>query len=396
MLTRLALRTSKRRQTRHRGIVLGAVLGFLMLQVGFYYPLSHWWPQLQDVEFGSKLANLRRQEAQCSPGQPLILALGSSMTAMAFRPEVLETLQPGLPDAPAVFNLAMNSCGVVVDVLCLRRLLADGIRPDWLLVEASPHFLTFESNRVQQGAFLPLHRVQFQDLATLERYEPQPGNLRRQWWNLQLCPWYTHRELLQNWLLPGLVPSAQRVDRLWRHTDRWGWEVLPDYVAAYEHFHRNPELMRQTILNAFAGKPPPPISEAMGKALRELLTTARQQGISVVLVRLPESSALRQVCPTDHLAKIEALYQRLCRETGAIYVNAVDWLEDAHFVEGAHVRPEGASVYTQRLEREVLLPLLARPPQTTIPPRRPRRSSSQQLIRNMKSALAGCSGVPLE
>src|SRR5213075_1820404 len=96
--------------------------------------LEHWRPDLRDPEFGHKLARLHaRLEEQ--PGRPLVLVLGSSRTGVGLRPEVLHrfALPGGQP--PIVFNFGLTASGPVMELLCLHRLLEEGIHPDWLVVE---------------------------------------------------------------------------------------------------------------------------------------------------------------------------------------------------------------------------------------------------------------------
>ena len=39
-------------------------------------------------------------------------------------------------------------------------------------------------------------------------------------------------------------------------------------------------------------------------------------------------------------------------------VDARAWVEDLHFLDGFHLYPEGSAAFSQRLEREVLLPVV--------------------------------------
>src|SRR5258707_783588 len=104
---------STRVKCRGRSAVLWG-LGFFVLFQAAFYPLSGRWPALQDGEYGAKMANLRAQVAAKPKNQPCVIMLGSSLTGWGFNPSALATVKPGSPTGPVVFNLALNSGGVVV------------------------------------------------------------------------------------------------------------------------------------------------------------------------------------------------------------------------------------------------------------------------------------------
>src|SRR5438477_655373 len=124
----IGLRGCKRSVIRGRLSVLMFLASCVLLQVVFF-PLSDQWPPLADGEYGHKLANLRRQVSARSANQPVVVMFGASMVGWGLNPESMQNLQPGKPDRPVVFNLGINSSGVFVQLMCLKRLLADGIRP---------------------------------------------------------------------------------------------------------------------------------------------------------------------------------------------------------------------------------------------------------------------------
>jgi hypothetical protein len=57
------------------------------------------------------------------------------------------------------------------------------------------------------------------------------------------------------------------------------------------------------------------------------------------------------------LERVNGWHARLIQETGVPIIDARHWVDDLGFVEGFHTNPEGATVYTQRLEREVIRPI---------------------------------------
>src|SRR5205085_1207712 len=107
-----------RRARRRHGLaaVLWGVACLACFQGG-YVLLGYWRPQLHDPEFGGKLVRLKARLAeQTSPG-PLMVALGSSHVGMGLRPGLLDSTRP---DAPLVFNFAINAGTPMVSLVCLR------------------------------------------------------------------------------------------------------------------------------------------------------------------------------------------------------------------------------------------------------------------------------------
>src|SRR5205807_28516 len=80
--------------------------------------------------------------------------------------------------------------GMVVQLLCLRRLLAEGIRPDLVLVEAHPWFLYRGYNTHVNKHYLAVQRVREEDLEVLGRYDPEADEVRKEGRRHAWLPWY--------------------------------------------------------------------------------------------------------------------------------------------------------------------------------------------------------------
>jgi hypothetical protein len=112
--------------------------------------------------------------------------LGSSRTRQGLLGKSLEQPLGQATGRPAVvFNFGQNSAGPMTELLNLKRLLADGIRPDLLLVEVMPPFLGVQQAFEEAGELrLPTHRLRFADLPLVEHYgEPLRTNVYREWWS---------------------------------------------------------------------------------------------------------------------------------------------------------------------------------------------------------------------
>jgi hypothetical protein len=96
-------------------------------------------PAIGDPEFGRKLDSLRAKVAD-DPNRPLVVMLGSSRVATGFRPDTMPRLTTADGREVAAFNYAQVGTGPQVAHLVLKRMLAAGVRPDWVLVEFWPPF----------------------------------------------------------------------------------------------------------------------------------------------------------------------------------------------------------------------------------------------------------------
>ena len=86
---------------------------------------------------------------------------------------------------------------------------------------------------------------------------------------------------------------------------------------------------------------------------------ARREKIAVLgMVLMPESSEFRQLCTPAKRAMVQAYLTGLCRDYHVRLIDAGCWIGDEHFADGHHLLPAGAHLFTERLWREHLQPLL--------------------------------------
>src|SRR5262249_18423460 len=130
-------------------------------------------PELGEPVFGRKLSYLRVTVAE-NPGRPLILSLGSSRMATAFRPEALPDLPARPGTRPVAFHFARVGPGPEMSPLVLPRLLAAGIRPAWVLVEYWPPFWTTERRLYDFRRQIDIGRLDAPGARLLGGYLPRP------------------------------------------------------------------------------------------------------------------------------------------------------------------------------------------------------------------------------
>jgi hypothetical protein len=319
------------------------------------------FPFLRDPDYAYKADRLEHR-LRATGGRPLtVVMLGSSRTVFGLKPKPLEgKLARDLGSPCIVFNFGLTGAGPLLEWLSLDRLLRDEIRPDVLLVEVLPALLADQSPGPPEGYNLPAERLWLADLSLLEPYGfPLPA-YRRSWWASWTLPWYTLRFGILSRVTPTWLPWNVRKD-WFRSIDEWGCPDRPlqantpaVYRYAVDRAHREylPFLSRFRL-----GAP-------SCQALRDLLARCRREGITAALVLMPEGTEFRSWYPPAAWAQIETCLAELSRIYGVPVINAREWVADDQFADSHHLRPEGADVFTARLEPEVAALLAqARPAQ---------------------------------
>lgn len=328
-----------------------SLLGFTAGQLVLSLILYSWWPALRDPEYGQRLDALR-QQITAKPGRPLVLILGSSRTAMGFRPEVLAT--QAVSQDPVVFNFSLLGAGPIMELLCLNRLLADGIRPDWVFVECWPLFWHQEGEYAEEKR-LDVNRLSWNDAALLRPFYARPYLLDRGCWFSHLAPGFSHRfTLLSRWA-PRWLDWTNRRDDGWRHLDEWGWLERKRLTGSADERHQAIERARayfQPICDNFR------FAEVSNRALRRLLRRCRDEHINVALLFMPEGKDFQNWYPPAMRAQVEAYLGQILREYGVSILDARDWMAEPDFMDGFHLLPEGAAAFTAKFGRDVLVPVL--------------------------------------
>jgi hypothetical protein len=346
---------SPRRMPPPAAIAWAAALfvgGQALLLSAFY----GWKPEARDPEYGGKLLRLQSLRA-AKPGAPLIAVLGSSRVAMGFRPDALNSLHTPDGRDPIVFNYALVGSGPVFQLFCLKRLLNDGVRPDWVFVEYWPAFYDQDAERAEETR-IDVNRLTLRDFSVLDPYCRQPDGLRRRWWEAQLAPIHSHRFLLVSRYAPAWLPWMSRLDGNWAELDAYGW--LP-WVSATDASKPGDRLRRareyyEPLLKLL--KP----SALSDRALRELAATCQQHGIRLALLYMPESLAFADLYPPAVRTQTDSYIRGIAQELGVPLCDARSWVADEEFIDGFHLLPAGAKTFSERFGREVIEPLLGASP----------------------------------
>lgn len=341
-----------RLRARGRAALAWGLAGFACVQIALALAVESWRPELRDPEYGHKLASLKKELAD-EPGRPLVVALGSSRLAMGLRPHDLPPCGPAGGPEPLVFNFALMGGGPTLDLLSLHRLLAQGIRPDGVVVECWPPLWNASDPLIEENVIAE-NRLSAGDVSLLRHYWTRPRLLYQEWCQSRLSPWFSLRFVLMAHYLPGWLPMETRREWTWQAADDSGWLHSPFADEAAERAHRLlvTRTQYESVLQQFR------ISATADRATRELLAVCRRQGIHVAMLLMPESKEFQGLYPPAVRGQADDYFQRLGREYGVPLIDARDWSSDADFLDGYHLFPRAATTFTRRFGHEVLRPLL--------------------------------------
>jgi hypothetical protein len=343
--------------SRHgRSVLAWYLAGMVVASAGLTLTIERWRPDWSDPEFGTHARRIVRRHAE-GPNRPVVLVLGSSRAAYGFATDAVKPPTPAAGDPPLVYNLALSGGGPFMDLLCLKRMLAMGIKPDSVVIEVHPVLLYTDGITISRENFIDLRRIRFPDLAAFRRHTPALAAQRlREWLEWNAVPWYSNRFSLMTRYAPGWVAPTKAQDANYYKSiiHPYGWMrfglewVTPDQHARWL------EVARQGYQPYASFTEVSPVTDGV---MRDLLALCRREGIRVVgLVRMPESTEFR-AWYAPHTERVVASYvDGLSREFGVPYIDASGWIPDAGFADGHHLLPGTAYMFTERFYREILGP----------------------------------------
>jgi hypothetical protein len=272
--------------------------------------------------------------------------LGSSRTDMGLDAGRLCT--GGQDPRLLVFNFGLSGSGPVQELICLRRLLAAGVRPDLLFVEVLPPALLECGGRPFEEYWLRGDGLRAAELRRLHGYASRPARLLRQWCLARCLPCLNSRGDLRSRF--GLDTARPGVGAVPDGVDACGWQaqrvaITPAQRARYAG-----------LVRAYAARFPAEagLGARPARALEDLLGLCRSEGIPAALVLLPEDRQFRALYPPALTACLEAYLNGLRRAWGVSLVDARRWAAAGDFSDGHHLLPVGAAAFTERFGREAL------------------------------------------
>jgi hypothetical protein len=315
--------------------------------------------ETRDPLYGHRLKHLRQRLAE-SPNAPLFLIMGSSRVKYSIWPDAMKLHFHNNSTQPVVYNFGINGMGTIRELMHFRRLLADGIQPQWLLVEIWPPLWA------EAGFFREARMIQseddlhWRDLLLLCRYFYNDRDLLHLALQKCLAPLRSYRDALLSLAAPSLLSPEKRreMQQKVRDTlpaDRGGWFLLPWESITPEEKHRawldGDEKIKPLLQ-------PVCIDPRSDAALRELLSECRQRNIKVALMLLPEPSWTRGWYTAEAHAVVCAYLSRLHHDYPVPIVDARAWVSDDDFSDSSHMAKKGVPAFSERLGREVVQPLI--------------------------------------
>lgn len=309
--------------------------------------------ELRDPIWGRKLALLRQRLAQ-EPDRPLLLVLGTSRTALGLRPE-FASLPTVAGDRPMVFNFGIMGAGPIQELLFLRRLLAEGIRPQRILIEIHRCLLHEEAGFGELTA-LAATRLEWHDLPVLGEYVYDRPGLYRRWWHARLTACWSYRVTIQmRWLPRWLDPKCQFDLRALNRLNGDGWTPTELATVTPEQYEQLAHAAVRVYEPAFADFH---ITERPSRAIDQMLALCQAEGIEPALFLMPEASQFRAGYSAAARQQIDAYLADVGRRHGVPVFDLTYACPDASFADSHHMLPAGAEQFSRRFARDVLRPLL--------------------------------------
>ncbi|HWB11629.1 MAG TPA: hypothetical protein VG826_20530 [Pirellulales bacterium] len=334
---------------RAQAVLSCCLLAAIGLQGILHVAVAH-WPQIQDPEYGFKLARLREQLAE-KPDRPLILLFGSSRSGVGLDPRQFGVEQTG-DASPLVFNFALSGAGPVRHLMLLRTLLNEGVRPQRLLLELHPLFLNQGCGALREECRIDVHRLDRTAMETLADYSLDPQVTRRRWWEGRLLIAHGNRHELLDCLLPRLCARFPQYN-IFRQINSWGWLAFPSRGRNEESRRKLVERARLEYRDSF---PNFVVTSDPDRALREMLTLCRREGVAVTMYLMPEGSEFRSWYPPDVRRQVEEYLGQLKREYAFDLYDLSSSMPDESFADSHHLLPEVVARFSTKFAIEVMAP----------------------------------------
>ena len=340
-------------------IVLWTLACFAISQLVLSIYLDKRRLEMRDPLYAYRLNRLRERLAE-SVNPPLFLILGSSRVKYSIWPNAMKLPAADNTAQPIVYNFGMNGMGTIRELMYFRRLLADGIQPNWILLEVWPPLWAeagfFREARMIQGE----DDLHWRDLPLICRYYRRDLDVLRQALRRSFLPISDYRTRLLDSVLPPLLPRDQieAINRTVHQSspdDRGGWFQLPwefNTPEAKRHAQRDGEEKIKPLLQ------PVRIDPRSDAALRELLAECRQRGIKVALILMPEPSRTRGWYTPQTRGIVRDYLSRLQHDYPVPIVDTRTWVRDDDFSDTCHMGQKGVPAFCERLGRDVVQPFM--------------------------------------
>lgn len=350
-MTTAARRTARSRLARRsRGALAWFAATVLLGHAALVWHVDRVQPEFRDPEYGRKLT-LLRQRLSAEPERPLVVILGSSRAELGVSPERMTIAPAAGEQPPIIMNMAVTGCGPVHELLILKRLLAQGIRPWIVLVEVHPLFLHKINPSWGEEIWKSPDRLEWADRGVLAAYHDQPSKITWEWLSSRTGLIHTLRYQVLNYYAPRwLPPDAMVGHTLWKYIDRSGWIKTPEAPLTRVDRRRRLDHARKEYADAFRNWR---ISQPPDRALREILELCRAQGMQSALFLMPEGDEFQSWYSPSMRDQTQAYLAGLQAEYGAPLIDATDWRSEEDFWDSHHLTVRAAERFSARFGREI-------------------------------------------
>ncbi len=349
---------------RARAALAWGLALFVCIQLVLGVFLEWWMPGVRELQYAVKHDLLQRRLTE-APERPLVLLMGTSRTLNGLDPAELPSL-PSAADPPLVFNFAHAGAGPLRQLLLLRRLLDEGTHPNHVFLELLPAQLAADT---EAEGLIDQKLISWRDWSAMARYWPASRSWA-EWWGANLVPCAAERCQLLGRVLPHLLIWQWQPDwSSWSRVNAWGFLRQERESVDDEKYRKGLEHTRKeyaATLQDFR------IRTSADRAVREFLELCHARGIGVTLYLMPEASDFLDWYAAATEKKLQDYLDGLCKEHHLAVIDARRWVPDTGFLDGHHLLPGAAAVFSRRFGLEAYQPILAEKPAR----RRPERTSA--------------------
>jgi hypothetical protein len=245
--------------------------------------------------------------------------------------------------------MGLPGSGPVRTRLNLEQMLNDGVRPDVLLIEVLPPLLSegWPGGEVAEDR-VPRQSLRREELVLAERLA---RGSRADWsaesLAAQFVPGHTYRLSLVNATVPTLLSIDAR-DTFLAASDESGWAPFPPLTE--EKIRNLARKAREEYLPSLQGFR---LSEWKLGMVGETVDVARQNGMTVALVLMPEGPTFRSWYPPGAWEQIRAALAALGERHGVPLLDLREGRPEEDFVDSHHLTTEGARAFTRDLTARI-------------------------------------------
>ncbi len=322
-----------------RGTVAWYLFGLLAVQAALGLYIERSAVRLRDPIYADRLARLQRCR-RAQPDRPLVVVLGSSRSLMGLDAGRVSAA----PGAPLVFNFSELAAGPMLEQVFLRRLLADGVRPDLVVLEVVPLHLATGIGVSGEEVGLSLARLSWSEMNGVAGHYRFPLLTRGRWLLYRGLGGFSSRADLHNALRIDCPAGSEDSGG-----DPHGFFAYPRpseetrLIGIRDHLRRfGPKLARARLAAGPAA------------AVRDLIGLCRRERLPFVVTFMPECSGLREQHTPAFRAALEGLLAELQAEGAFELIDARTWVPDEGFWDCHHLHTDGARIFTDRFLQEGL------------------------------------------